>query len=163
MLRNRQHGHQRSSLISMGYHSPFAETDSLAINVTFCPFQTLRQELVNLKDPVPEGKRKEVIYSIHCNECQQSYIGQTGRSLDHRLGEHRRALRNEGVLSSSLAEHVFVSHHQMDLSKVIDAHPHTQTHWLLESCHIQHEQAPLNRGRGSMPGIYATLLDWYHT
>ena len=147
----------------MGYHSPFADTDPLAINFIFRPFRTLRQELVNPKDLVPKRERKGVIYSKPCNECQQSYIGQTGRSLDHRLGVHRRALRNEGVLASSLVEHVFVSHHQMDLSKVIDAHLHTQTHWLLESCHIQHEQAPLNRGRGSMPGVYATLLDWYHT
>ena len=135
----------------------------MAINFIFCPFRTLRQELVNPKDPVPERKRNGVIYSIPCNECQQSYIGQTGRSLDHRLGEHRRALRNGGVLASALVEQVFVSHHQMDLSKVIDTHPHTETHCLLESCHIQHEQAPLNRGRGSMPGVYTTLLDWYHT
>ena len=90
-----------------------------------------------------------------------SVIGQTGRSLDHCIGEHRRALKNGDVTASAVAEHVFISGHQMDLSKarVVDAHPHTQTRCLLESWHIQHEQAPLNRGRGTMPGLYATLLD----
>ena len=49
------------------------------------------------------------------------------------------------VLASAIAEHVFVSGHQMDLSKarVMDSHPHTQTRCLLESWHIQREQAPL--------------------
>ena len=82
-------------------------------------------------------------------------------SLDHRIGEHQRALKNGDVTASAVAEHVFISVHQMDLSKarVVDAHPHTQTHCLLESWHIQHEQALLKKGRGTMPGLYATLLD----
>ena len=96
-----------------------------------------------------------------CSECPRTYIRQTGRSLDHHIGEHRRALKNGDVTASAVAEHVFISGHQMDLSKarVVDAHPHTQTRCLLESWHIQHEQAPLNRGRGTMPGLHATLLD----
>ena len=58
-----------------------------------------------------------------------------------------------------------ISGHQMDLSKarVVDAHPHTQTHCLLESWHIHHEQASLNRGRGTMPGLQSTPLDWHHS
>ena len=114
----------------------------LDINVTFRPFQTLRQKVVHPKDPVPECKRKGVVYSIPCNECPRTYIGQTGRSPDHRIGEHRRALKNGDVTASAVAEHVFISGHQMDVSKarVVDAHPHTQTRCLLESWHIQHEQ-----------------------
>ena len=52
--------------------------------------------------------------------------------------------------ASAVAEHVFTVGHQVDLSKasVIDYHPHTQTWCLLESWHIQHQQAPLNRERG---------------
>ena len=67
-----------------------------------------------------------MVYSVPCNECSQAYIGQTGRSLDRRIAEHRRALRNGDVAASALAEHVFTAGHKMDLSKatVIDAHPH---------------------------------------
>ena len=44
---------------------------------------------------------------------------------------------------------------------VIDTHQHAQTRCLLETWHIQHEQEPpLNRGKGTLPGLYATLLDW---
>ena len=58
--------------------------------------------------------------------------------------------------------HVFAAGHQVDLSKatVIDTHPHAQTRCLLESVHIQHEQAPLNRAKETLPGLNATLLDW---
>ena len=135
----------------------------LSIRVMFRPFTTLRQMLVHPKDPVPVSKRKGVVYSIPCAECPRTYIGQTGRSLDLRLQEHRRALKNGDVTASAVAEHVFTAGHQVDLSKasVIDYHPHTQTRCLLESWHIQHQQAPLNRERGPMPGLYATLLDWF--
>ena len=132
----------------------------LAIQVTFRPYRTLRQELVHPKDPVPANRRKGVVYSIPCAECPRTYIGQTGRSLDHRLREHHRALKNGDVGSSALAEHVFSANHQVDLSKamVIDAHNHTQTRCMLESWHIQHHQSPLNREKGTLPGLYAALL-----
>ena len=112
----------------------------LAIQVTFRPYRTLRQEHVHPKDPVPANRRKGVIYSIPCAECPRTYIGQTGRSLDHRLCEHRQALKNRDIGSSALAEDVFSANHQVDLSKamVIDTHNHTQ----LESWHIQHHQSP---------------------
>ena len=76
------------------------------------------------KDPVPANRRKGVVYSIPCAECPRTYIGQTGRSLDHRLCEHCRALKNGDLGSSTLAEHVFSSNHRVDLSKamVIDTH-----------------------------------------
>ena len=38
-----------------------------------------------------------VVYSVPCNECSRAYIGQTGRSLDHRIAEHQQALRDGDV------------------------------------------------------------------
>ena len=71
-----------------------------------------------------------MVYTIPCDQCPQC---QAGWSLEQHLGEHHRALRKGDVLSSAVAEHVFTSGHQMDLSKarVMDSHPHTQTrsHW----------------------------------
>ena len=80
----------------------------LAIQVTFHPFRTLRQELVHPKDPAPANRRKGVVYSIPCAACPSTYIG---RSLDHRLKEHCWALKNRDLGSSALAEHVFCSNH----------------------------------------------------
>ena len=57
----------------------------LAIQVSFRPFRTLRQELVHPKDPFLADRRKGVVYSIPCAQCPCTYIGLTGRSLKHRL------------------------------------------------------------------------------
>ncbi len=48
----------------------------------------------------------------------------------------------------------------MDYSKAraMDSHPDTQTWCLLESWHIQREQAPLNVEKGTLPELYTTLL-----
>ena len=39
----------------------------------------------------------------------------------------------------------------------------TQTRCMLESWHIQHQQAPLNTDRGTLPGLYAALIDFFTT
>ena len=91
------------------------------INVTFWPFWTLKQELVHPKDPVPEKQKKGVVYSIVASAHGRT----SGRTLDHRLAEHRQALRNGDVSVSAIAEHLFAAGQQVDLSKatVIYRHP----------------------------------------
>ena len=81
----------------------------LDIRVAFRPFWTLRQELVHPKDPVPELRRKGVVYAIPCDQCPRCYVGQTGRSLEQRLGEHHRALGKGDVLASTVTELVFTT------------------------------------------------------
>ena len=132
----------------------------LAIQVTFRPFRTLRQELVHPKDPVPANHRKGVMYSIPCAECPRTYIGQMGRSLDHSFHEQCQALKHGDLGSSALAAHVFSSNHRVDLSKamVINTYNHTKTRCMLESWHIQHHQSLPNREKGTLPVLYAALL-----
>ena len=142
--------------LSQSIHRVLSHLD---IKVAFHPFRTLRQELVHPKNLVPELQRRGV---VPCDQCPQRNTGQTGRSLKQHLGEHCRALRKGNVLASAVAEHMFVSGHQMDLSKarVMDSHPPTQTQCLLESWQIQHEQAPLNREKSTLQGLYTSLLRW---
>ena len=45
--------------------------------------------LVHLKDCTPIRQRAGVAYRIPCSSCEKVYIGQTVRTLDHRLKEHR--------------------------------------------------------------------------
>ena len=81
----------------------------LDIKVAFRPHSTLRHQLVRPKDPVPMDQHTGVVYQISCSECPKVYVGQSGRTLKHRLTEHRRALRNGDVAASALAEHVWSS------------------------------------------------------
>ena len=56
-----------------------------------------------------------VIDLIKCCDCQATYIGETGRNLNTRLTEHKRATRN-GDLNNNIAEH----HLQTKRSEVVE-------------------------------------------
>ncbi|EZA55361.1 hypothetical protein X777_04814 [Ooceraea biroi] len=42
------------------------------------------------KDKLEFRKQTNLVYQINCRECDALYIGQTKRSLETRVGEHRR-------------------------------------------------------------------------
>ena len=54
---------------------------------------TLRQLLTKVKIRTSELKKKEVVYRVPCQDCDGAYIGETGRSLQKRLTEHKYAVR----------------------------------------------------------------------
>ncbi|XP_062556934.1 uncharacterized protein LOC134221765 [Armigeres subalbatus] len=50
-----------------------------------------------MKDPIPPGKQKNVVYSIPCGtDDNKVYIGQTKRMLEVRIAEHRNDFMEEG-------------------------------------------------------------------
>ena len=66
------------------------------------PITTLRQLLTNVKDE--PNDRQGAVYKIKCCDCQTTYIGETGRTLNKRLKEHKRATSN-GDLNNNIVEH----------------------------------------------------------
>ena len=68
------------------------------------PITILRQLLTKVKDKDEPNRRQEAVYKIKCCECQATYIGETGRNLNVRLTEHKRATRN-GDINNHIAEH----------------------------------------------------------
>ena len=52
-------------------------------------------------------KYKNLIYLIHCKNCNKQYIGETKRQLSERFGEHRRLIVNHHQLTNPtpVAEH----------------------------------------------------------
>ena len=41
------------------------------------------------KDVLLIESKKNVVYQISCNDCDATYVGQTGRKLKIRVSEHR--------------------------------------------------------------------------
>ena len=94
----------------------------LAIQVTFRPFTTLRQDQCIPRIQYQQTtSRDKYIVSHVLNVSACTYIGQMGRFLDHNL------LKNEDLGTSALAEHVFSLNNRVDLSKamVIGTQSHT--------------------------------------
>ena len=83
----------------------------LTIHTCFRPHCTLRQTLVRLKDQTPLQQQASVIYQIPCGTCSKLYIGQTGRTLEHCLKEHKRALASGNTAQSAVAEHAVEQMH----------------------------------------------------
>ena len=73
-----------------------------SIPTYFKPMNTLRQLLVKPKDPVDKENVVGLVYKIKCEECEAMYVGDTERSLQSRLNEHRRP----SSTSSEVAKHI---------------------------------------------------------
>ena len=130
----------------------------------FCLHRTLRRTLVNLKDCIPLQQWPGVVYRIHCGTCPKVYVGQTCRTLDHQLKEHRRALTSRNLGQSAIAEHAAHESHVIDweVAKVVDTHPRYHQRCALELWHIRSETITMNRDDGSLPQAYNPLLNYPH-
>ncbi len=110
------------------------------------------------------NKKTGVIYQIPCGTCNEIYIGQTGRSLQHRVKEHQRALTswNSFYVTSAVAEHAIKTGYTIDWNgaKVIDGNgnDHFYQRCLLEAWHIQSNKNALNREIGTLPRVYQSLM-----
>ena len=49
--------------------------------------------------------KSNVVYKISCNNCDASYIGQTGRQLKTRITEYRNHIRHNTSVRSVITEH----------------------------------------------------------
>ena len=50
---------------------------------------------------------------VPCSDCDLCYYGETGRSVEVRLGEHKRAVRNHD-LKNACFKHMSGSNHSID-------------------------------------------------
>jgi len=72
-------------ILGLTTHSPL-----LKICVASTSTNTLRPQLVYLKDKRPQISESNVIYQNNCWHCQACYLGMTERDLKKRIGEPRR-------------------------------------------------------------------------
>ena len=81
---------------------------------------TIRKCLCSNKLGNIRDKEKSGVYVINCNNCNLSYVGESGRELSTRLGEHRKAVSvNED--NSAIARHCWDLDHRMNFegSKIV--------------------------------------------
>ena len=71
----------------------------------------LRQLLVDVK--TPKMNKKEIVYRIPCQDCEAAYIGETGRSLQKCITEHKYAVRTNDQ-KNGVAVHAWDNDHRPD-------------------------------------------------
>ena len=99
----------------------------LTIRVSVRPVKTLKQILSKPKDRIPMEKRTGVVYQIPCKDCNAKYIGETGRSLETRLKEHKASVRLAKCESSALADHANSLSHDVTWEYTCIARPLVKT------------------------------------
>ena len=55
---------------------------------------TLRSALVHVKQLSEDSKKRDVVYEVPCQDCECVYIGETSRTLEKGLSEHKNAVKN---------------------------------------------------------------------
>ena len=118
------------------------------------PTNTIRSRLVHPKDKIPKDQKCGVVYHVECADCNNSYVGETARSLKSRLKEHRQP-------PSHVGQHLKEAKHHFEEQEV--AVLHQEANWfkrgVAEAFHIEQQRPTLNqdRGRHTLPVIYREL------
>ena len=115
------------------------------------PFNSLRSQLVRVKDKTENLKKCGTVYHIHCEQCDKDYA----RLLETRIKEHLS--RN----SSAVNEHCKLTGHSVDSSKikVIATENNTFKRRIREAIEIKLSKPSLNRDNGfELASIYDTIL-----
>ena len=128
------------------------------IRVAHKPTITLRQLLTNVKDKDEPNNRQGAVYKIKCSDCKASYIGETGRNLNTRLTEHKRATKN-GDANNHIAVHHQLTNHNIDWdsAQCLTYSTNYFQRLTLESWYTNLEQTPLNRCQ-QLPAPYKRLI-----
>ena len=110
------------------------------------PSNSLKSELVKLKDKTDNENKSNVIYKINCQDCDQSYIGETNRNLEKRIDEHKRNVRYH-TQNSLIFQHVLNNSHQMDWAnpKVLDRNSRFKDRKFVEACYSISDTNSFNR------------------
>lgn len=114
------------------------------LSVAYKPLKKLGDLVfTKLKDKVAVHDRHNIIYKIPCKggegtTCDQSYIGQTKNSLNHRLKEHKRDLKHCTTERTALVKHFITDEHipDFDNASVIDYEKNNNKRNVLEALHI---------------------------
>ena len=106
---------------------------------------TLRSSLVHVKHPREDKKKKGVIYEVPCKDCECVYIGETGRTLEKRLSEHKNAVKKQDT-KNGIAVHSWTNQHQVDweAAKTIEVEGNYWRRRVLEALHIHQQQHTSN-------------------
>lgn len=116
--------------------------------VGFKPIRKIKDILNPVKDKV-EPLQREGVYRVPCS-CGDVYIGQTRRSINTRLQEHKQALKKLDDNKSAIAEHAIKQDHNIDWdnAKLLHHEPTYYKRMIKEAIEIKKHPFNFNREDG---------------
>ena len=117
----------------------------LGIKTIFKSSNTLRQYLVYVKISIPDEKKNGVVYEVPCMDCEQVYIGETGRTMQKRVTEHKTAVRKYDK-NNGIEVHAWRADHRIDweAARVRARAPQYWKRMVVEALQIQQQRSRMN-------------------
>ena len=97
----------------------------------------VNQRQLIVKTTIKDEEKKGVVSEVPCGECEQVYIGETGRNLNERLKEHQYAVKEENP-KNGIAANACQQQHEVnwDAGKVRCTEQHYRKRKVLEALHV---------------------------
>jgi len=114
--------------------------------LAFTCFNKLSKFIKVHKDVLPVLSRSNVVYKINCSVCDASYVGQTKRTLNTRVNEHKNHIRRNSTQFSVITDHRQKSKHEFDWDnvKILDLESNYNKRLISEMIHIKKQKDGLN-------------------
>jgi hypothetical protein len=90
------------------------------LSLAFKPPIKLQSIYSNTKNKIDKTKHSNLIYKIHCGDCQAIYIGETSKHLETRMNRHKYDIKNKDNdrgTKTALAIHCRDKKHNPDFEK----------------------------------------------
>ncbi|KYN08066.1 hypothetical protein ALC62_00911, partial [Cyphomyrmex costatus] len=114
------------------------------------------------KDRLPHHLLNDVVYRIECNDCDCSYVGQTGRSLITRIKEHKNHINRNTSQHSVITQHRLETFHDFnwDSVRILDKEESFNKRLISEMIHINMQNNGLNlkNDTQNLNALYAELF-----
>ena len=127
------------------------------VEVYFRGGSTIRDLLVHSKDRDTILKKSGVIYRYRCGrvDCEEEYIGESGRTFEERFGEHMRA-------PSPIKDHHNTTGHEVSLDNfsIVGREGNSIARNIKEAIFLRAKDPSLNRniGKFQLPHIWDEVL-----
>jgi len=118
----------------------------LDVNLSFCSLNTLHRFIKAGKDTLTTASHGNIVYKIECNNCDASYVGQTGRELRTRIDEHRNHIRRNAANHSVITDHRLEFNHDFNWIdvKILNSEPNFNKRLISEMLFIKRQNNGLN-------------------
>jgi hypothetical protein len=133
------------------------------VQLSYFSLNKLNKYIKVHKDTLLELSHRKVVYKINCNDCEASYVGQTGRQLLTRVKEHNSHIRRNGGGHSVLTDHRLEHNHDFNWKdvKILDQEPSLNKRLISEMIFIKRQKEGLNlqTDTENLPETYISVID----
>jgi len=119
------------------------------------------------KDHTEHTHKSNIVYKIHCNNCDASYVGQTKRQLKTRTKEYFNNIKLDESRHSVITQYILEFNHSFNWNdiKILDSEPNYNRRLISEMLHIKEQTNEINLKKDTefLDESYFNLLDTLST